>query len=112
MHTEIKKALRKHTCKDRKRSAHEPDSDSDFNDSTWRGKTNGTGESTICKKRKLNSSSKTYTYPSPSKAIRSTKIKLSNKLNIDNMMKDKSEKSFSKINDNKVTKIKKSETAK
>ncbi len=46
------------------------------------------------KKRKLNSLSKTYTYPSPSKAIQSTKNYLSNKLNIDVTTKDKSKKLF------------------
>ena len=45
----------------------------------------------------------TYTYPSPSKAIHSTKIDLCNKLNINDGMRDKSEKSFLKIKINELS---------
>ena len=55
---------------------------------------------------------KTYTYPSPSKAIHSTKIDLSKKININSSARNKSEKSFSKIKDNELTDSKESKVAK
>ena len=78
MCTKMKKSLCKHTRKDRKCHTHEPDSDSISHDSTRKGGLDSTGESCICKKCKLNSSSKIYTYPSPSKDICRTKIDLTN----------------------------------
>ncbi len=60
MQTEIKKALRKQSCKDKKRHARDADSDSNSDNSTWRGGSGSTGEFTRCKKRELNKASKNY----------------------------------------------------
>ena len=49
MRTEIKKALCKHMRKDKKHHAHEPDSNSDSNNSTWRGGSDSIGEANISK---------------------------------------------------------------
>ena len=71
MRTEIKKALCKHTRKDKKHLAREADSDSGSNDSTWRGGLDSTGELNTFKKRKLNSLLKNILTPD--------QIKLSNR---------------------------------
>ena len=92
MRTKIKKALHKHTCKDKKFHSCKADSNSDTENSSWRDGSSSTGESVRCKKRKLNSSLKNYTYPSPSRAIHNTKSKFSNILQIDIATKNKSKK--------------------
>ena len=55
------------------------DSDSDSDESTWRGGSDSTGELLKCKKRKLTSSLKNYTSPSLNKAIPSLNSNISNK---------------------------------
>ena len=79
MCTEIKKALRKHSHKDKKCHAIDADKDSNSDNGTWRGESDSIGESNMCKKRKLNSLLEKYSYPSPNKAISTLKSDSSNK---------------------------------
>ena len=94
---ELKKALHKHMHKSKKRHGNDSDSDSDFNENSRRRGSDSTGKLIICKKRKLNNSFKSYTYPSQNKAIPNSKFDVSNECNIDTKNKSKLEKSCSKI---------------
>jgi len=101
------------------------DSDSDSDDSTWRGGSDSIGELNTCKKHKQNSSLKTYTYPSPSKAIPSLSSDTSDikNINIVNANSNASDKIANKNSDtsdiianknrdtsNKIVKTKRSKT--
>ena len=72
------------------------ESDSDSDNSSWSHGSDGTGESYMCKKGKLNVSVNDYTYPSPSKAIQQNKIQLKNNFNSKIMHENISKKSCTK----------------